>query len=105
MVLRCSVALPCLRYLRAFCTVTAAGAAVDEHDPGRNTREHLQKQILQAGLQFLRSDVEKLRHNVARRGATADVDKLVSYCKTYNLLLKEFWEYSILKFPPRPHIN
>lgn len=77
--LRKVTALPCCpRRLRAFCTVTAAGEAAGGHVPGLDTSDPLQRQILQAGLQFLRGDIEALRHNIARRGATADVDKLVS---------------------------
>ena len=79
MLRKITTALPCLRCPRAFCTATAAGEAAGEHAPGRDASEPLQMQILQAGLQFLRGDIETLRNNIARRGATADVDKLVSF--------------------------
>ena len=67
-----------LHRLRRLCSA-ATGASHPEEGPEEEISEHLQRQILQAGLHFLRGDVDKLRANVINRGATADVDKLVRY--------------------------
>ena len=53
------------------CLSTAAAGPPEASD-------HVQRQILQAGLHYLKGDTEKLKENVTHRAGTADVDKLVN---------------------------
>lgn len=53
------------------------GAELAQDDTEIDTSAHIRKQLLQAGLHYLRTDIERLKENVANRAAEANVDELV----------------------------
>lgn len=42
-----------------------------------DTHDHIRKQLLLAGLHYLKTDVKELKENVVNRAVQVDVDKLV----------------------------
>lgn len=55
------------------------GVCTTEHAQELNEElsEHIDQQILRAGLHYLRGDIEALRENAVNRGSDTDIDKLV----------------------------
>ena len=56
---------------RGFCSTGHAQESSGEVD------EHINEQILQAGLHYLRGDSQALRENASNRGSDANIDRLV----------------------------
>ena len=56
-------------------------------DTEMDASEHIKKQLLQAGLHYLKTDIERLKENVVNRAAEANVDELVGRTLASNILL------------------